>query len=453
MPENDQEPEDMAKVEAERDALAHRVEVLEDRPGKRRRARRIVATVLVILTIVVFTVAVPGTWARRTLLNTDRYVATVAPLAKDPAIQEYLARTVTAEVFSALDVQDRLSSVLTQQTPRLAFLAGPIANGVEGFVRDQVQKIFASDAFATFWEEANRYVHAQLIAALNGGNQTVQVVNGKVVLNLLPLVNQGLQAVSSVVSNLIGRPITLPTITATTVPSEAISKLESTLGVTLPSDFGTIVVYDSKDLEAIQKSVNIASKTIILLVVLFIVLFALAMWVSPRRRRTLIQLTAAFGVILVVERRLAIAGGNDLVNHAKPENQAAARALVDQVQSSLLRYTGWLLALSLIVLVVALVSGPYPWAVKLRGWVRDLARAATGAARGVDRTRVATWVGAHRDALMLVGGGLAVLVFLFADLSVGWLLVLLILLLAYEVIVFRVAAATRQPSPDTAEAP
>ena len=56
-------------------------------------------------------------------------------------------------------------------TPRLAFLAGPISNGVEGFVQDQLLKVFASDAFATAWEQANRFVHAQLIAALEGGER------------------------------------------------------------------------------------------------------------------------------------------------------------------------------------------------------------------------------------------------------------------------------------------
>ncbi len=453
MADDDVSPEDIAKLQAERDALAHRVDVLEDQPENRHRTRRIVATVLVVLTIVVFTVAVPGTWARRTLLNTDRYVATVAPLAKDPAIQEYLARTVTAEVFTALDVQDRLSAALNERAPKLVFLAGPIASSVQSFVQDQVQKIFATDAFATLWEQANRFVHAQLIAALNGGGETVSVVNGKVVLNLLPLVNQGLKNVSSVVSQLIGRPFTPPEITGTEVPSEAIAKLESALGVTLPSQFGTVVVYDSKDLAAVQKSVNLASKAIVALVVLFILLFAVAMWVSPRRRRTLIQLTTAFSVLLILERRLAIAAGNDIVGKASQENQAAARSLVDQVQGSLLRYTGWLLAISLVTLLVALVSGPYPWAVRLREWVRELAGAATGAVRGADRTRVATWVGAHRDALMLAGAALIGLVLLFADVSLGWLLILGLLLAGYEVLVYRVAQAAREPSADSANAP
>ena len=304
---------DVDRIKAERDELERRVEQLEDRPARRRHVARVTSTILVILSMLVFAVAVPGTWARRTLLDTDRYVATVEPLPRDPAVQEYLARTVTQQVFVALDVEQRLSLVLEQRAPRLAFLAGPISNGVEGFVEGKLQAIFSSEAFATYWESANRFVHAQFIAVLEGGGETLQVRNGKVVLSLLPLVNQGLQSVSDIVSDLVGRPVTLPTLTGSEVPTEAIGRVESALGIDLPDSFGTIVVYDAAGLAAVQDAIDLASRVIVVLVVLFVVLAAIALWVSPRKRRTLIQLAAALAVVLVIERRFAIAEGSALV--------------------------------------------------------------------------------------------------------------------------------------------
>src|SRR4029078_5803203 len=91
-------------------------------------------------------VAVPGLWARRAAFNTERYVQTVAPLASDPAVQEYPARTITEEAFVALDVENRLREVLQQRDPRLAFVAGPLADGLRGVVQSQLEKIFATDA-------------------------------------------------------------------------------------------------------------------------------------------------------------------------------------------------------------------------------------------------------------------------------------------------------------------
>ena len=81
-------------------------------------------------------------WTRNQVTNTDRYVAAVAPLARDPAIQQAIADQVTAQVLTYLDVPgvtDQLVDALAERglTPLLATqlrtLSGPIASGVEGF--------------------------------------------------------------------------------------------------------------------------------------------------------------------------------------------------------------------------------------------------------------------------------------------------------------------------------
>jgi hypothetical protein len=438
---------DVEKLQAEREALERRVEQLEAKPARRRRLATVFSAIFLVLAVLLFSVAVPGTWARRTLLDTDRYVATVAPLARDAAVQEYLARTVTEEVFTALQVEDRLAEALRQRSPRLAFLAGPIANGVQSFVQDQLHAVLASETFATSWEAANRFAHAQLIAVLEGDigaeGETVQVQGDKVVLNLLPLVNQGLAAMTGVVTNIVGHPVTLPQITGDEIPSEAVTRLESALGVDLPEGFGTIVVYDASQLQAVQRVVDLASRAVVAFALLFLVCAAIALWISRRRRRTLIQLTVALLVVLVVERRFSIAEGDVIVNRVKPENQAAARAVVDQVLGALLRYTGWLLAFALLVLVIALITGPYPWAVRIRGWTADIAAAAVGAVRGRRAAGSLDWVAGHRDVLMLGGAGVGVLLLLLANLSLWGFVGLLVVFGLYELVIYRAGASVR----------
>jgi hypothetical protein len=428
-------------VVAERDALARQVERLAERPAKRRRARRIATVALLVVTVLLFSVAVPGTWARRTFLDTDRYVATVGPLADDPALQEYLARTTAAAVFQALDVEQRLDSALTTRAPKLVFLAGPISTAVRGFVQDKLQQIFASDAFSSYWTSANTLVHQQLVAALKGEGDVLSLSDGRVVLNLLPLVNEGMQAVSTVVTQLVGRPIDLPEITGEEVPVEAVAKIESALGIDLPDSFGTVVVYDAQELETVQRSVDLAARLMILLILLFVVAFACTMWASVQKRRTLIQLATALAVVLVVERRFAIAAADRVVDRAKDENAAAARAVVDAVLGTLLRYTGWLLAIALVTVVVALVTGPYPWAVRIRGWVREVGAAVAGLARGGDGGAAPAWIAAHGDILMMGGAVLAVLVLLIADLSIGGFLLVALALALYEWGLHRVRSA------------
>lgn len=411
-----------------------------DSPVQRRRLRRIAMAILLVLAVLLFALAVPGVWVRRTIADSDRYVAMVAPLARDPAVQGYLARTVTNQVFSALAAEDRLDAALAERAPRLVFLAGPLADAVRGFVEDKVRAIFASDGFAMYWEQANRYVHEQLIAALRGEGDAVVVSDGQVVLNLVPVVNQGLQAVSSVASELLGRQIELPELTGEEVPIEAVGRIEQALGIDLPDRFGTVTVYDSEELAAVQDAVDLAGRLMTLIIVLFFLAAAGALWASTRRRRTLVQLATALTLVLVLERRFAIAAASRVVDEARPENRDAAAAVVDQVLGTLLSFTGWLLVLTLGTLLVALLSGPYPWAVRLRGWVRDVGAAVTGGAGRGERVPAAAWIGGHRDALMLGGAAVFVLVMLLANLSLGSFLLVALLLGAYELLVYRLGA-------------
>ncbi len=430
---------DADKLREERDALEKRVEQLEARPERRRKTRVVFTAILLVLALLCFTVAVPGLWARRTVFNTERYVETVAPLAGDPAVQEFLARTITQQAFTALDVENRLREVLQERDARLAFLAGPLADGLSGVVQSQLQNLFASDQFQQLWSSLNRTVQAQIVAVLANKSSTFQIVNDAVVLNVLPLINEGLQSISGTISDLVGHQVTLPTITGDEIPSEALSQLQTALGVTLPADFGSIVLFRSSSLTTIQDIVNLAQRAVVALAILFLILAGIALWVSPHRRRTLLQLATAALAIVIIERRLAIWQSNSLIDSVQPENQAAARAAIDRALGSLLMYTAWFLAIAVIVLVIALITGPYPWAVKFRGWVVDVWRAGVTAVRGHEPSETVDWVAAHRDPLMVGGAIVAALLLFFGNLSLWWFLFFAIVIGGYELIVYRVA--------------
>jgi hypothetical protein len=430
---------ELQRVKAERQELEARVETLEARPEKRRRLRRIFTPILVALSIVVFTVTVPAAWGARTVLNTDRYVATVAPLADDPAVQASIASRLTDQVFSALDVEGTLSDALAGLGERATVLAAPLTTAIRGFVQDQVLKVVQSDAFRTFWVEANRFVHTQVLAILEGESDTVSVVEGKVLLNLLPLVNLALGSIQAVASDLVGRDVTLPQITQGEVPSAAIAKLEQSLGIDLPDDYGQIAVYDSQDLEALQQTLYTFERLLVFLLILIPLLVAASLLVSTRRRRTLIQLATGAAVGLVVVRRIAIITRDSLFDRVDTERFPSVRVLTNELMESLFRYTGILLAIVLLTLVIALITGPYPWAVKVRGWIRDGARGIAAAFGGhatpdTARTR---WIRDHRDGLMLGGAIVAVLLLLLFDLSLWGFVIAGIVITLYELALSR----------------
>ena len=412
----------------------------------RHRVRRILTPLIVALAIVVFAVAVPGAWARRTVLNTDRYVEIVGPLAQDPAVQQVLTDRTTARVMDLLDVQPLVRDVFPE---RGAFLAGPLEAAIEGFVRDQVQRVYRSDAFATFWTEANRFVHERVLLVLDGEGEEISVVEGKVLLNLLPLVNLALVQIESVADGLFGRDVDIPQIDANDIPEEAVSRLEAAFGVDLPDDYGQVVVYDSDELGAIQDSVRMFERLVFVAVVLVLLLAGLALWLSRRKRRTLVQLMAGFAIVLVIERRVAIAGLERVLDRMRPDGRAAGQAFADRLLDSLFSYTGWLLAIALIVLVVALLTGPYPWAVKARRWGVDVGRGIGGTVTAErPASPVVAWIGAHRDALMLGVAVLAGLILLFVDVSLTGLLVLVFVTALVELVLLRIGTGAGAGPPE-----
>ena len=145
----------------------------------------------------------------------------------------------------------------------------------------------------------------------------------------------------------------------------------------------------------------------------------------------------------------AIAEANNVVSMVKPENQAAAQAIIGAFLSSLLLATKRILWVLFVVLIVAVVTAPYPWAVRARAWVGDVGRAGVGAVRGAQVGPAAAWVGERRDALMLAGAVIAAIFLLFASISLGWFLVLAVVLALYELAVYRIAAASRVETAET----
>jgi hypothetical protein len=167
---------------------------------KRQRWRSVVATLLIVIGCILAPLSVVAVWTKNLVTDTDRYVATVAPLASDPAIQSAVADKVTAEIFMRLDVVGITNQAVDALEERglpplvanqLHALSEPLASGVEGFVREEVGKVVASDAFADAWLTANRAAHSALVAALTGNTREgVTIANDTVSISLGPLIQE-----------------------------------------------------------------------------------------------------------------------------------------------------------------------------------------------------------------------------------------------------------------------
>lgn len=444
-PEQDQQPDEAEQeVQRQREELAALHQQLDTRGRRQRRItllRQIVAAVLVFVAALGLTLSVIGVWAGRTTLNTDRWVATVAPLSQDPAVRAAVSTYTTDQVFTTLSVEQRVKEALP---PRAAFLAAPLTGAVHGYVQDAVNKVLASPQFAQIWPQINRVAHRQIMAILDNNSKVVQNSGDTVTLNLLPVVNEVLNRLEQEVPSLFGKTINLPTLTNGQIPAGLRTKIQSALGVTLPANFAAIPIYRGDQLSAAQKAVVQVKRGLTLLVIGTVIALALALWISPKRRRTSLQ----FGIWLVI---FVVALTSVL--------RAVRAQLIDQVPAGVLR-SGvdaavqivfvtlrergtQLLWLGILIALIAYLIGPGRAAVALRRWavqaahfLGDRARrySAVAVADGPDLAR------AHLDPLRIGGLVAAGILLLFFTSWTGLFWIALVLGL-YELLVTAIATA------------
>ena len=148
------------------------------RTGGWRFAASIVLLVVAILTTPMVLV---GAWVRAQITDTDRYVDTVAPLADDPQVQQYVADELAAAFNSNVD----LNTLVTDQLPAELQALGPtITRGIQGFVAAAANRFTASPAFKTIWVEANRAAHDVVVRLLTGDREALELNDGQLTLDL-----------------------------------------------------------------------------------------------------------------------------------------------------------------------------------------------------------------------------------------------------------------------------
>ena len=101
-------------------------------------------------------------WTRATVLNTDRYVDTMAPIARSPAVQKAVADKLYTRITGAIDFDALARDVLPE---RADVLAPAIEVGADTAIRQGLDRLVASDRFTELWDKANRRSHETVVGA------------------------------------------------------------------------------------------------------------------------------------------------------------------------------------------------------------------------------------------------------------------------------------------------
>jgi hypothetical protein len=343
----------------------------------RARWRTILAWVLLVSGLVLTPVTVSAVWVRNELLNTDHYVETMAPLARDERIQVALATRITNEIFADQRVQDAIAGQLPDS---ISFLAAPASEALRQTTYNVALKLTQSPQFAKLWDEANRLAHASVERALTGsGNLRIETKNGQIVLDLAPLY------------------------------AEVADRLDRTsLGITNRLPFSalnqTFVLADVSTLQGAQTATRLLDTTATVLPWLVLTLLVGSILVAKDRRRGALRVGVGLLLVTLLFAALIALGRSVYVNAVAqpgPVSLDANRAVFD-ITFRFLRLTNrMVMAIGLVVAIAAAVAGSSRAALAVRGAFGRFSNraAAEGAERGVLGGPVSAFVA--RNLLLL----------------------------------------------------
>jgi len=417
---------------------------------KPRHALRWTAVAILTVLVAVLSIAtVTARFVRGEVLDTDRYVTTVAPLASDPAIQNQIADSVTDEIFAQVDVEQLTADALSALTdlvpaaenaPRLDRaidgLAPVIAGQARSFVNETVLTLVRSDQFDDLWIQANRAAHNGLVAVVTGdvGPSSVTIdESGTVSISLGTVID-------NVKARLIDRGFTF----AEKIP--AIDK--------------QFVLFQSPDLVRAQRAVSALDKAADILPWVTIAAAVAAVVVAPpgRRLRALAFVGVALAVGMFVLAIALIIGRAIYLDKIPPDvlSPDAASTLIDTILVPLRTALRGVAVLGLVIAVAAYLTGGSASATAVR----------RGFGRGLDtvqrarRTRppneVELWVARARVPLRVAIIGIGAVLLMFwrypTGMVVVWIVIgVLLALLLLEVFVRPVRTWQEQSGQDAAD--
>src|SRR4051812_16977382 len=375
--------EEVEKLRADNAALQRKANL-------RRTVRRASVVGLLVFGCGLALLSVVAIWLRVTLLDTDRYVDTVAPIAAQPAVQRAVAQKLETAIDSRIDFNQLAREVLPE---RADVLAPAIASGVEAQIRQRLDDFTASPRFQELWTNANRKAHARIVALLTGGRSGRLELNGDTVyLDLSPAVQRVKDALNE----------------------RGLTRISAAIPPTVD---GKIKLVQSSAITDAQSGIKLLKGAAIVLPFLALIfLGASAALTKPWRRGVM---HAAIGVVISMLILIAlVAFGRSayldaLANGALPRD--AAGDIFDQVAAFLRHGVRIVAVVAVAVAVVAFVFG-----LPLRRYAQ------TGWRRFATDTRT-TWIAEHERNLMIgVGVAVSLVLLVWSPLTGGTVVVLVI---------------------------
>lgn len=321
-------------------------ETAEDRPGYSPYKLGIGVSLVLVLASIFLFLSFFSIWANRQILSSDQWTKTSTEVLQRPAVQSALANYMVDQLFAQVNVEQQLQNELPSN---LDALAGPATGALHSLALSGAKQALAQPIVQQAWKAANKTTHQQLIATLEGGNNTVSTANGEITVNTRAILNN--------ISKQVG--------------------LNKNIGDKLPQSAGSLVIYKSQGLGTAQTVYKAFKDLLWVFALLTILLYVAAIWLAKgRRRRAVIWMGVSFvtiGILVLLTRSL---GRTPAVN-ALAQTSAVVPAATDiyDIGTDLLnRMAGSLVWTGAFVIFAGVLAGPYRWTIAFRRFLAPYLR-------------------------------------------------------------------------------
>ncbi len=336
-------------------------------------------------------------------MDTDQWVATVGPLASDPAIQNAMADKVSTALFAKVDVEAEIRSLVPTEVPPalVNFLAPQVAAQIETYADNLISQVVRSDQFAKVWTETMRATQQAFVAAIEGGGPggKITTTNGVITLYTDQFVSAAQERLAATkISGL-----------SKYIPWDKV-----------PTSF---VLYESPALARAQTAFGLFNRLVWVLPLLSLLFLGLALWAAPNTRRAWLWLGIGVIVVTLLPFEALVFGRAAFINAAYNTAQIptdAAQSFWDIVFRFLVTMQTTAMTVGLVVAAIAFFAGPNRLALWFRsGIARGLALARGHATFG----RFGDFVAANKSALRIAAVALGVIIdILSAPLTPGFVI-------------------------------
>lgn len=396
---------------------------------KAHRTRTVLTWVLVVLFAILTPLTIVSSWAVETVTNTDRYVATMHPLAHDPVIVSYIAQESTQKLFTQFKVEEKVKKRLP---PTLGFLAAPLTTQLQVYTDKAVQIFLRSQAFQSFWDKENRYLQANLVAILEGKTPPPVSQTRAMIINVTPMI-------VTAIDQLDAKGITV----FNPIRNELQDNRVLTLQLISPKQLATA--------RTIFSLAILGRTTLFALTPITAIAALLIAW---RRRVTALRLAVSgllgsllAAVFLTVLKSLFTNGAPG------PQGPLAATHVFDTLFRYMKHTTTWLIVVFALLVVITWIIGPSSWATATRRILGSsqakIAQSASEVVKSDAGQRAihslhqrVTWLGRRTKVFAWAGVFVAGL-FLLMSSRTGGVMVTFLVLALYELVLGLIWLRTR----------